>query len=182
MSGSPDEYASYFSIDQRTGVVRQVRPVDREQVERFVMEVRAREKTEAGREAVARLEIRVEAKDIHPPELRVSGQEGEVMENSAPGTLVLDTQGQPITFTVTDQDLSLVPESERPVYDFEFTSGMFELNSDRQLVVKTDNLDRDSPNQPVLTLQVRNIKCPVIICTRIFKWSREQSVRRDPQS
>ena len=47
-----------------------------------------------------------------------------------------------------------VPESERPVYDFEFTSGMFELNSDRQLVVKTDNLDRDSPNQPVLTLQV----------------------------
>ena len=50
-----------------------------------------------------------------------------------------------------------VPESERPVYDFEFTSGMFELNSDRQLVVKTDNLDRDSPNQPVLTLQVGNL-------------------------
>lgn len=111
MSGSPADYASYFSIDQRTGVVRQVRPVDREQVERFVMEVRAREKTEAGREAVARLEIRVEAKDIHPPELRVSGQEGEVMENSAPGSLVLDTRGQPITFTVTDQDLSLVSDS-----------------------------------------------------------------------
>ena len=50
-----------------------------------------------------------------------------------------------------------VPESERPVYDFEFTSGMFDLNSDRQLVVKTDNLDRDSPNQPVLTLQVGNL-------------------------
>ena len=50
-----------------------------------------------------------------------------------------------------------VPESERPVYDFEFTSGMFELNSDRQLVVKADNLDRDSPNQPVLTLQVGNL-------------------------
>ena len=50
-----------------------------------------------------------------------------------------------------------VPESERPVYDFEFTSGMFDLNSDRQLVVRTDNLDRDSPNQPVLTLQVGNL-------------------------
>ena len=50
-----------------------------------------------------------------------------------------------------------VPESERPVYDFELTSGMFELNSDRQLVVKADNLDRDSPNQPVLTLQVGNL-------------------------
>ena len=49
-----------------------------------------------------------------------------------------------------------VPESERPVYDFEFTSGMFELNSDRQLVVRTESLDRDSPNQPVLTLQVRD--------------------------
>lgn len=50
-----------------------------------------------------------------------------------------------------------VPESERPDYDFEFTSAMFELNSDRQLVVRTDNLDRDRPNQPVLTLQVRII-------------------------
>ena len=47
-----------------------------------------------------------------------------------------------------------VPESERPIYDFEFTSGMFELNSARQLVVRTESLDRDSPNQPVLTLQV----------------------------
>ena len=47
-----------------------------------------------------------------------------------------------------------VPESERPIYDFEFTSSMFELNSGQQLVVRTENLDRDSPNQPVLTLQV----------------------------
>ena len=31
---------------------------------------------------------------------------------------------------------------------------MFELNSARQLVVRTESLDRDSPNQPVLTLQV----------------------------
>ena len=71
VTGSPAEYASYFSIDQRTGVVRQVRAVDREQVEQFSMEVRARENTEAGREATARLEIKVEAKDIHPPVLRV---------------------------------------------------------------------------------------------------------------
>ena len=108
VSGSPAEYASYFSIDQRTGVVRQVRPVDREQVELFMMEVRAQERTEAGREAVARLEIRVEAKDIHPPELRVSAAEGSVQENSAPGTLVVDNRGQPITFSVSDKDLSLV--------------------------------------------------------------------------
>ena len=33
---------------------------------------------------------------------------------------------------------------------------MFKLNSDRQLVVRTESLDRDSPNQPVLTLQVRD--------------------------
>ena len=51
-----------------------------------------------------------------------------------------------------------VPESERPIYDFEFTSSMFELSSDRQLVVRTESLDRDSPNQPVLTLQVRDKK------------------------
>ena len=108
VSGRPADYASYFSIDQRTGVVRQTRPVDRETVEQFVMEVRARERTEAGREAVARLEIRVEAKDIHPPVLRVSAAEGSIQENSAPGSLVRDSGGQPLTFTVSDKDLSLV--------------------------------------------------------------------------
>ena len=108
VSGRPADYASYFIIDQRMGVVRQTRPVDRETVDQFVMEVRARERTEAGREAVARLEIRVEAKDIHPPVLRVSSAEGSVQENSAPGSLVRDSEGQPLTFTVSDKDLSLV--------------------------------------------------------------------------
>ena len=40
----------------------------------------------------------------------VSSSEGSVLENSAPGTLVLDSRGQPITFTVSDQDLNLVSD------------------------------------------------------------------------
>ena len=51
--------------------------------------------------------IRVEAKDIHPPVLRVSAGEGRVRENSPPGSLVLDTDNQPVTFSVSDKDLSL---------------------------------------------------------------------------
>ena len=52
--------------------------------------------------------IRVEAKDIHPLVLRVSAGEDRVRENSPPGSLVLDTDNQPVTFSVSDKDLSMV--------------------------------------------------------------------------
>ena len=53
-------------------------------------------------------EIKVEAKDIHPPILTVTASQGFVDENSPVGTLVMDTNNNPITFAVSDKDLDSV--------------------------------------------------------------------------
>ena len=76
-------------------------------------------------------------------------------ENSPPGSLVLDTRGRPITFSVTDADLALAAAEARPEYEFEITSDMFRLDGEGRLVVSTDTLDRDKPNQAELMVQVR---------------------------
>ena len=81
--------------------------------------------------------------------------EGRVEENSPPGSLVLDTRGRPITFSVTDADLALAAAEARPEYEFEITSDMFRLDGEGRLVVSTDTLDRDKPNQAELMVQVR---------------------------
>ena len=154
VSGSPSNYRDYFRLNRRTGVISQFREVDREVVEQFEMTLEARENTRAGRRATSKVIIKVEAKDIHPPELRISAGEGFVEENSGPGTLILDSNNNSITFSVTDQDLTLVPQDQRPEYIYEFTSAQFERNDDGELVVKTTDLDRDAPNQPVLMVQV----------------------------
>ena len=108
VSGSPTNYKDYFSIDQRTGVIRQVKEVDREIVEEFEMVIMAEERTKARRRTNTKIIINVEAKDIHPPVLKISATEGFVDENSPAGTLILDRNNKPITFSVSDKDLSLV--------------------------------------------------------------------------
>ena len=108
LSGKPTFYADYFSIDSRTGVVRQTREVDKETFGEFEMILQAEEQTEVKRKAQSKIIIKVEAKDIHPPVLTVTADEGFVDENSAVGTLVLDSSNNPITFSVSDKDLDTV--------------------------------------------------------------------------
>ena len=67
---------------------------------------------------------------------------------------MLDTRGRPITFSVTDADLALAAAEARPEYEFEITSDMFRLDGEGRLVVSTDTLDRDKPNQAELMVQV----------------------------
>ena len=43
---------------------------------------------------------------------------------------------------------------QRPAYLYEFTSSQFEKNSLDELVVKSPDLDRDAPSQPMLIVQV----------------------------
>ena len=66
------------------------------------------EKTERRRRAQSKILIKVEAKDIHPPVLTVTANEGFVDENSAVGSQVLDSNNNPITFSVSDKDLDTV--------------------------------------------------------------------------
>ena len=170
VSGKPSFYADYFTIDSKTGVVRQIRAADRETAGEFEMVLQAEEVTEKRRRTRSQIKIKVEAKDIHPPVLTVTAGQGFVDENSPVGTLVRDSNNNPITFSVSDKDLSSVifklqqlilikfslqvPVEQRPKYLYEFTSSQFEKNPEDQLVVKSAQLDRDPPNQPMLIVQV----------------------------
>ena len=108
LTGKPSFYADYFSIDAKTGVVRQTREVDRETTGQFEMTLMAEEKTERRRRAQSKIIIKVEAKDIHPPVLTVTASQGFVDENSGIGSLVLDRDNKSIIFSVSDKDLDSV--------------------------------------------------------------------------
>ena len=89
-------------------MVRQIRAADRETAGEFEMVLQAEEVTERRRRTRSEIKIKVEAKDIHPPVLTVTASQGFVDENSPVGTLVRDTNNNPITFAVSDKDLSSV--------------------------------------------------------------------------
>lgn len=67
--------------------------------------LQAAEVSEAKRFATAKLEITVKPVDVNPPEIIATATEGYVEENSPVGTEILDVNGRPISFTVTDADL-----------------------------------------------------------------------------
>ena len=98
----------FFTTDSQTGVLRQIRAADRETAGEFEMVLQAEEVTEKRRRTRSQIKIKVEAKDIHPPVLTVTAGQGFVDENSPVGTLVRDSNNNPITFSVSDKDLSSV--------------------------------------------------------------------------
>lgn len=69
---------------------------------------KAEEESSNHRSTLAKLYIDVKPVDINPPIIHSSAVDegyGFVEENSPVGTKVLDKNGQPITLTVTDDDL-----------------------------------------------------------------------------
>ena len=70
-----------------------------------------------------------------------------------------------------------VSEEQRPKYLYEFTSSQFEKNPEDQLVVKSPELDRDPPNQPMLIVQVSFASIETL-GTRIFDNFSNSFVRK----
>ncbi|XP_061384325.1 cadherin-99C [Danaus plexippus] len=151
-SGEPDSWASYFDIDQSTGAVRQLVPVDTSIAKKFQLVIKAEEISEAKRFTTAKLTITVRPIDASPPVVTSSSDEGQVEENSTKGTKVLDKSGNPIRLTVSDPDLG--PGDPIPAYKFESTTSFFDIDKDGYLVVSDDRLDRDPPNKDRLRFQV----------------------------
>ncbi|CAH0583152.1 unnamed protein product [Chrysodeixis includens] len=151
-SGEPDSWATYFAIDQNTGAVRQLVPVDTSIAKKFQLVIKAEEVTEARRFTTAKLTITVRPVDASPPVVSASADDGEVEENSPKGTKILDKNGQPILLTVSDPDLG--PGDPVPKYTFELTTSFFDIDKDGYLVVSDEKLDRDQPNSGKFRFQV----------------------------
>lgn len=153
VSGTPSSFSDYFEIDEQTGIVKQTRLVDSSVTARqFDITVQAEEVSEAKRFTTAKLTINVKPVDSFPPVIHASSTEGFVDENSAVGTKVLDSKGNPIKLTTTDAD---IPENgELPTYSYELTTPSFIISKDGTLMVNEENLDRDPPNPSKLRFQV----------------------------
>lgn len=153
VSGTPSSYSDYFEIDEQTGIVRQTKLVDSSITARqFDITVQAEEVSEAKRSTTARLTINVKPVDSFPPVISSSAIEGFVDENSAIGTKVLDSKGNPIKLTTTDAD---IPEDGLlPAYSYELTTPSFSISKEGILLVNEENLDRDPPNPAKLRFQV----------------------------
>ena len=153
VSGTPSSYSDYFQIDEQTGIVKQTKLVDSSVTARqFDIIVQAEEVSEAKRSTTAKLTINVKPVDSFPPVIQASATEGFVDENSAIGTKVLDSKGNPIKLTTTDAD---VPEDGQLLtYTYELTTPSFSISADGILLVNEENLDRDPPNPSKLRFQI----------------------------
>ncbi|XP_014677833.1 PREDICTED: protocadherin-like wing polarity protein stan [Priapulus caudatus] len=112
VSGTRADYAHYFSIDERTGVVTQTAPISRGDTDKVILLVQAQEMTSGvaipGRFSVATLTVHVTAVNSHDPVLELTGRVGFVEENAPVGTVVRtdrDESAPGMRITAYDPDL-----------------------------------------------------------------------------
>lgn len=150
--GKPSNYHEYFAIDESTGILKHIKPVEANTANEFEIIVKAEEISEQKRFTTARLTIKVKKMDTTPPVINATAVVGFVDENSAIGTKVLDANGKPIRLTITDDDLN--GSDPRPDYIFELTTPSFAISKSGYLIVNEDALDRDPPNPGVYRFQL----------------------------
>lgn len=152
LSGMPGNYGDFFSIDEQTGVLKQIKAIDTTVAKRYELIVSAEEQSERKRFTTAKLFINVKPVDSNPPTIAVSSEEGFVEENSAIGTKVVDKSGAPIAFRTSDMDFS--DDDPRPDYTYELTTPFFSVDKNGHLLVNEEGLDRDPPNPGKYKFQV----------------------------
>lgn len=155
IEGSPSFYSEYFTIDPQFATVKQIKAIDTSLTKRFSITLKAEEESFNHRSTLAKLYIDVKPVDINPPVIHSSAVDegyGFVEENSPVGTKVLDKNGQPIILTVTDDDLG--PNDPKVSYTFELTTNSFNVDSDGNVYVNEEKLDRDPPNPGKYRFQI----------------------------
>lgn len=152
LSGMPSNYDEFFTIDDQTGILKQVKVIDTSVAKKFDIIVKAEEVSESRRFTTAKLSITVKPVDSNPPVISSSHTEGYVDENSPVGTKIVDIQGNPIRLKTTDADFSA--DDPKPDYIYELTTPYFTVSDDEILLVNEENLDRDPPNLGVFRFQV----------------------------
>ncbi|CAG9579684.1 unnamed protein product [Danaus chrysippus] len=143
-SGEPDSWASYFDIDQSTGAVRQLVPVDISIAKKFQLVIKTY--------YLAKLTI-----TDRPPVVTSSSDEGQVEENSPNGTKVLDKSGNPIRLTVSDSDLVVAREptgAASPPYSLSVE--LLDVNDNAPVIPKTQPITLPASLEPAAVYRLVN--------------------------
>ena len=105
LGGTPADFRNFFKINFQTGVISQTDPVSRISAREYNISVRAKEVSRKRLSAETFVLIRILAEDLSPPVLTVSSPIGYADENSQVGTYIVDSNGNNITFQITDADI-----------------------------------------------------------------------------
>ena len=107
VNGTPINYIDYFSIDRTSGLVKQLKRVDRSLVKSFTINIKAEQLDNPKRHSFAKLTIQIVAVDKNPPMIKASSYDGYVPEGSSIGTIVYQDKSTkvPLKLTVTDPDI-----------------------------------------------------------------------------
>jgi len=186
VNGTPNHFGQYFQINPLDASIKQVAPVDRAQVGKFIIWIQAQEQNANKLSSTAKLTIDVIPTDKNPPVLVPNSYSGFIEENSPIGSNVAITADPKsrntssfLRINVVDADYSgssqanpvTIPLAQ--LYEFDTTSDAFKVDKEGFLYVNQWPLDRDPPNQEVHIFQVtarqiglassRSISSPVSI-------------------
>jgi protocadherin-15 len=156
VSGTPINFNEYFSIDEKTAEISQVKLVDSSVTDRqFTIIIRAEEISEHQRFTTAKLIINVKPVDAFPPVIIASDVVGVIEENSPVGTKVMSLKNKPIKFTIRDEDYST--DIDLPMYSFELTTPLFAVKNGFLVVNDQKLLDRETSERLLFQLVAREI-------------------------
>lgn len=156
LSGTPTNFNEYFTIDESSAEISQVKLVDSTVTERqFTIIIKAEELSEHRRFTTAKLTINVKPVDAFPPVIIASDVVGSVDENSPVGTKVMSVKNKPIRFTIRDEDYS--SDIDLPMYSFELTTPLFAVKNGFLVVNDQQHLDREASERLLFQVIAREI-------------------------
>ncbi|XP_016139840.1 cadherin-7-like [Sinocyclocheilus grahami] len=130
----PNEYQSYFNIDESTGVISVTTALDREEFEQITVYIQATQQDDASKTANAVVSVTIEDVNDNPPEFDQDQYTVSIPENSPQGQFVLQTR-------VTDLDLGGFMGTLQIIPD----SVPFSISLDGTIQVKSSaDLDRET--------------------------------------
>ncbi|XP_078582387.1 uncharacterized protein LOC144865479 isoform X3 [Branchiostoma floridae x Branchiostoma japonicum] len=158
LAGSPSDFQDYFDIDRPTGNISLNRPVERTQVEEFIITVKAEQDDNPLRYATADVKIGVEDDDVNKPYFFISTGEtefkGYVREFTGQAVIVFKYDESPLLLEVRDDDFTdkVVPEGALR-YELTDTSGRFDVTDTGYLIVDANQLDIDTQREYSMTVR-----------------------------
>ncbi|XP_073722817.1 protocadherin-15b isoform X2 [Misgurnus anguillicaudatus] len=112
--GKPASYTEYFSLNRTTAELRLLRPVSREQQQRFDLVIKAEQDNGHPLPAFANLHIEVLDENNQAPYFQVSSYRGFISESAPPGTTISSSANlsTPLIIIALDNDIE---ESKDPM-------------------------------------------------------------------
>ncbi|KAE8589991.1 hypothetical protein XENTR_v10017891 [Xenopus tropicalis] len=116
--GTPQNYAEYFSMNQTTAVLRLLKPVNRDLIQKFDLVIKAEQDNGHPLPAFANLHIDILDENNQAPYFTFVTYQGYILESSPVGTTISDSQNltAPLKFVALDNDIEETKDPQLYLY------------------------------------------------------------------